>query len=49
MASSGKAQRLMDEEKYWDAIQRIEPSIPRMEAPARPGAVLLARATEEPE
>jgi tetratricopeptide (TPR) repeat protein len=40
-----KAQRLMTEEKYWDAIQVLEPAIPRMEATAsRRARVLLARA-----
>jgi DnaJ-domain-containing protein 1 len=40
-----KAQRLMTEEKYWDAIQILEPAIPRMEATAsRRARVLLARA-----
>ena len=40
-----KAQRLMTEEKYWDAIQILEPAIPLMEATAsRRARVLLARA-----
>jgi tetratricopeptide (TPR) repeat protein len=40
-----RAQRLMSEEKYWDAIQVLEPAIPRMEATnSRRARVLLARA-----
>jgi DnaJ-domain-containing protein 1 len=40
-----RAQRLMAEEKYWDAIQVLEPAVPRMEATAsRRARVLLARA-----
>jgi cytochrome c-type biogenesis protein CcmH/NrfG len=40
-----KAQRLMGEEKYWDAIQLLEEAIPRLEATAsRRARVLLARA-----
>jgi tetratricopeptide (TPR) repeat protein len=39
-----KAQRLMGEEKYWDAIQLLEPAIPRLERNSRLRAqVLLAR------
>ena len=40
-----KAQRLMGEEKYWDAIQLLEEAIPRLEATAgRRARVMLARA-----
>jgi tetratricopeptide (TPR) repeat protein len=40
-----KAQRLMGEEKYWDAIQILEGAIPRLEATAsRRARVMLARA-----
>jgi hypothetical protein len=40
-----KAQRLMGEEKYWDAIQILESAIPRLEATAsRRARVMLARA-----
>ena len=40
-----KAQRLMGEEKYWDAIQILEEAIPRLEATAsRRARVMLARA-----
>jgi tetratricopeptide (TPR) repeat protein len=39
------ATRLMKEEKYWDAIQLLEPALPYLEGPARIRAsVLLARA-----
>jgi tetratricopeptide (TPR) repeat protein len=37
--------RLIKEEKYWDAIQALEPALPFLEGPARLRArVLLARA-----
>jgi tetratricopeptide (TPR) repeat protein len=40
-----KAQRLMSDEKYWDAIQLLEGAIPRLEATAsRRARVMLARA-----
>ncbi|HEY8147464.1 MAG TPA: DnaJ domain-containing protein, partial [Vicinamibacteria bacterium] len=40
-----KAQSLMGEEKYWDAIQILEGAIPRLEATAsRRARVMLARA-----
>ena len=39
------ATRLIKEEKYWDAIQMLEPALPFLEGPARMKArVLLARA-----
>jgi curved DNA-binding protein CbpA len=39
------ATRLIKEEKYWDAIQMLEPAIPFLEGPARlKASVLLARA-----
>jgi tetratricopeptide (TPR) repeat protein len=40
-----QAEKLFKEEKYWDAIQLLEPAIPRLEGHARRRAqVLLARA-----
>ena len=43
--SFAKAQRLMGEEKYWDAIQLLEGAIPQLEATAsRRARVMLARA-----
>jgi serine/threonine-protein kinase len=40
-----KAQRLMTDEKYWDAIQLLEGAIPRLDATAsRRARVVLARA-----
>jgi curved DNA-binding protein CbpA len=39
------ATRLIKEEKYWDAIQALEPALPFLDGPARlKGSVLLARA-----
>ncbi len=39
-----KASRLYEDERYWDAIQTLEPAIPRLEGKARSrGRVLLAR------
>jgi len=45
LESVRQAERLFKEEKYWDAIQLLEPAIPRLERNSRMRAqVLLARA-----
>ncbi|PYQ01772.1 MAG: hypothetical protein DMF82_18340 [Acidobacteria bacterium] len=45
LESFRQAEKLFKEEKYWDAIQLLEPAIPRLERSARMRAqVLLARA-----
>jgi serine/threonine protein kinase/tetratricopeptide (TPR) repeat protein len=45
LESFRQAEKLFKEEKYWDAIQLLEPAIPRLERAARTRAqVLLARA-----
>ncbi len=44
-AELARAQRLVAEERYWDAIQILEPAVPKLEATAsRRARVLLARA-----
>jgi tetratricopeptide (TPR) repeat protein len=45
LESARQAEKLFKEEKYWDAIQLLEPAIPRLErSPKVKAQVLLARA-----